>query len=166
MLKLINIPSLPDVKSIKEFFAPSGSKTKKVFKYVYNEKYGCPRRVVNGVMDLDEYIQQSANDVDFKAMGKMLVDTRSNVISHFDVDGELLDVTGLPRDVREYEKLYNKITKEFGELPDGVRELFGNDVAQFRQAWLNGSLGSIIGNYYQSQQPGPTDDKSSEGGDK
>ncbi len=157
MIDLINCPSLP--KEVKFKGSSAGNKKKPVYKYVYDEKYGCPRRVLNGYIDLQEFIQQSANDVDFKTLGKMLVDTRLNIIGHFEVDGEVFDQTALPRDVREYETLYNKIKGEFDSLPVGIKELFGNDLGQFKNAWMNGSIGTILNTYYQSQVSPTTENK-------
>lgn len=150
MLNLINCPSMPDFKKVKHVKTPTGSRKKKIYKYVYDEKYGCPRRVVSGEIDIFAYIQEAANDVDFKALGAMLVDARNNVLSHFEIEGETLDITGLPRNIQEYESLYNKMNDEFNKLPAELKALFGNDIAHFRSCWMNGSIANILDAYYKS----------------
>ena len=82
MIRLINLPSMPDVKKITLFTAPTGKKTKPTYKYVYDEKYGCPRRVISGEIDIDAYIQQAADDVDFKALGQMIVEYKHQYQFH------------------------------------------------------------------------------------
>ena len=151
MTQLINLGKMPS----KIVFKPvsAGSRKKTVFKYVYSEKHGCPRRVENGEIDIQDMIQAYADDVDFKAIGKMLVDTRDNVKSHFtDMNGEVMDVTGLPRNIHEYEALHNKMKSSFEALPDEVKVLFNNDLDVFKTAWQSGSLGSIFETYEKSQQ--------------
>lgn len=156
MVNLINCPSLT-LKKHKLLKTPAGSKTKPVYKYVYNEKYGCPRRVISGEIDIDAYIQQAADDVDFKALGQMIVDSRDNVVSHFQMEGEVLDVTKLPRNIEEYQALYVKMQDEFNKLPVEMKALFGNDINQFRTCWMNGSIGSILDGYYKGiAQPAAT----------
>lgn len=147
-MNLINCPSLPTAKTYKVFKTPCGKKTKPTYKYVYDEKYGCPRRVVSGEINIFEYIQQAADDVDFKALGQMIVDSRDNVVSHFQMEGQVLDVTKLPRNIEEYESLYNKMSDEFNKLPADMKALFGNDINQFRSAWMSGSIGGILDGYY------------------
>lgn len=156
MISLINLPSIKDVKKYKRKSAPIGSKTKPVYDFKYDEKYGCPRRVIKGVLDLDEYIQQCADDIDFKALGKMIVDTRDNVVSHFTMEGEMFDQTALPRDVRELESLYKTMYAEFDKLPSDVKALFGDDFNQFKTSWMNGSIGNVLDAYYKSLTPAPT----------
>ena len=146
---MINLGVLP--KKIKFLCVPAGEKEKTVFKYVYSEKHGCPRRVANGKVNVQDLIQSYADDVDFKAIGKMLVDTRDNVVSHFtDCNGEIIDVTGQPRNIHEFEALHNKMKAKFEELPDGLKELFGNDFNQFAKSYREGTIGSIFETYSKS----------------
>lgn len=121
-----------------------GSKEKVIYKYVYDEAHHCPRRVPNGTIDLQEYIQQSADDVDFKAIGKMLVDTRDNVVDHFNLNGEEMDITRVPRNIHEYEALHNKMKASFEGLDPDVKRLFQDDFDLFRSAWTNGSIEHIL----------------------
>lgn len=153
-MSLVNLGKMP--KELKAFPSPSGNKHKTVYKYVYSEKHGCPRRVPNGEVNIEEMIQSYADDVDFKSIGKMLVDTRDNVVSHFELNGEEMDVTGLPRNIHEFEALHNKIKSEFEKLPDDMKALFGNSVDQFSVSWRSGQIGSVIDTYYKSQQAGKT----------
>ncbi len=143
---LIGLPKFP--KEIKHFCANPGEKEKITYKYVYDEKYGCPMRVESGKIDILDYIQQSADDVDFKSIGKMLVDTRDNVIDHFQMEGETFDVTRLPRNIHEYEALHNKMLAEFDKLPADMKALFGNDFGQFSKSWQTGTIGSVLDTYY------------------
>lgn len=148
-MELLNLPKMP--KTIKRFPTPSGSKEKVTYKYEYDPKYGCPRRVVSGKVDLQAYIQASADDVDFKAIGKMLVDNRDNVLSHFELEGETMDITGLPRNIHEYEALHNKMLKSYEGLPSDIKALFSNDFDVFASSWKNGTIGTVLNNYYTSQ---------------
>lgn len=127
---------------------PSGNRYKTLYKYEFDEKLGCPRRVENGKMDIVDFIQQSANDVDFKAIGKMLVDTRDNVASHFQDDkGQTLDITRLPRNIHEYEALNNKMKKSFDDLDPDVKRLFADDFDVFAKSWRNGSIKGVFDTY-------------------
>ena len=161
-VKLINLPSIPKV--IEQFPANNGCEKKISWKYVYDEKYGCPRRVANGEVNLQDMIQQSADDIDFKAIGKMLVDTRENVISHFNADGErVVDTTLMPRNIHEYEALHNKMVASFDALPADVKALFGNSFDSFKQAYLSGTIGSTLDTYAKAKEVQPTQEKT-EGG--
>ena len=142
---------------------PSGNRYKTLYKYEYDEELHCPRRVVSGKMDIKDFIQQSANDVDFKSIGKMLVDTRDNVISHFtDNKGVTLDITKLPRDIHEYELLHNKMLKSFDGLDPEVKNLFQNDFELFAKSWRNGSIKGVFDTYNKSKVEKVPDD----GGEK
>lgn len=101
-------------------------------------------------MDLHDYIQQSADDVDFKSIGKMLVDTRDNVIDHFSLNGEVMDVTKLPRNIHEYEQMHNTMLKEFNNLPAELKVLFQDDFNLFANAWKSGKIGSILDAHYKN----------------
>lgn len=150
---LINLMPMPKKISLKKSNVDSKMVGKKIlYKYEYDPKFGCPRRVPSGVMDMQDYIQQSADDVDFKQIGKMLVDTKANAIDHFTYDGEVFDVTKLPRNIHEYEAQHNKMLQEFDNIDPGVKALFGNDFDQFANAWRSGSLGQILDNYSAAQE--------------
>lgn len=95
-------------------------------------------------------IQSYADDIDFKAIGKMLVDTRDNVVSHFDLNGEVMDVTGLPRNIHEYEALHNRMKNEYEKLPSDLKTLFNNDFDQFSKSWKTGQIGTVLDTYYKS----------------
>lgn len=139
-MMLINLPSMPDQKKSFKKKSLVYPKTKPLYKYEFNPAYGCPRRVKSGEMDLHDYIQQSADDVDFKSIGKMLVDTRDNVIDHFSLNGEVMDVTKLPRNIHEYEQMHNTMLKEFNNLPAELKVLFQDDFNLFANAWKSGKL--------------------------
>lgn len=139
---LINLSKMP--QKIKVASCPTGTGIKKVYKYEYNEKYGCPRRVLNGTIDLKEYIQQNADSVDFAAIGKMLVDTRDNVIDHFSIGGEVFDQTALPRNIHEYEALHNKMKSSFEGLSPEVKSLFGDDFGVFAKVWQSGNIKKVL----------------------
>lgn len=162
-IQLINIPSMPAV--IRKFYCSPGERKKPLYKYEFDPAYGCPRRVKSGEMDIQDFIQQSADDVDFKAIGKMLVDTRDNVAGHFNLEGEIMDVTKLPRNIHEYEALHNKMLAEFEGLPAGVKSLFNNDFNLFSSAWKSGTIGSTLDTYYKSLSApaSPTDTTPKEG---
>lgn len=149
MLNLISLGKMP--KEVKFVSSPIGKKDKITYKYVYEEKHHCPRRVVSGKYDLDEMIQQYADDVDFKAIGQMLVDTRDNVRGHFDLNGETMDVTGLPRNIHEMAALHNKMQDEFAKLPEEMKALFGNDFSIFSNSWQTGQIGAVLDTYYKSK---------------
>lgn len=139
MLKT-KLPSKP-----KWFTCPAGNRKKPVYKYEYDEKYGCPRRVLNGYTDLHEYIQASADDVDFKSIGKMLVDNRNNVVSHFvSKDGEVFDQTGLPRNIHEVNALHNKMKASFDGLDPEIKKIFNDDFEVFRSAYKKGNLAAML----------------------
>ena len=110
-MNLINLAA--PQKERKEHFCKAGKATKPVYKYVYDEKHACPRRVLNGEVNVQDMIQSYADDVDFAAMGKMLVANKENVIDHFALNGEIQDVTGLPRNIHEMSALHNKMKEEF-----------------------------------------------------
>ena len=132
-------------KKPKWFRCPAGDRKKPVYKYVYDEKYGCPRRVLNGYSDWFDYIQASADDVDFKSIGKMLVDNRNNVVSHFiSKDGEVFDATGLPRNIHEVNALHNKMMDSFNNLDPEIKVLFNNDFEVFRKAYKHGNLAAML----------------------
>lgn len=154
-MKLINL-AIPDKKRT-EHFASSGCKTKTVYKYVYNEAYACPRRVANGQINVDDMIQQYADDVDFVQLGKMLVANKENVVDHFALNGEVQDVTGLPRNIHEYEYLHNKIKEEYEKMPDELKNLFGS-FEGFRSSWTSGTIGGVLDTYYKSLQA-PVEEK-------
>ena len=136
---------MPSDKEVKRFSCPAGDRKKPVYKYVFDENYGCPRRVLNGYTDLQDFIQQSADDVDFASIGKMLVDTKNNVLSHFvSKDGEVVDVTGLPRNIHEVNALHNKMKASFDSLPQDVKVMFNNDFDTFRKAYNKGNLAQIL----------------------
>lgn len=138
---------------ILELKCNAGDRKKPVYKYVYDEKYGCPRRVHNGDINIQDIIQQSADDVDFKSIGKMLVDNRDNVLSHFDATGErVIDTTLMPRNIHEYEALHNKMKASFEGLPADVKALFGNDFDSFRTAYLNGTMQTTFKTYADSKK--------------
>ena len=143
---MINLGKMP--KEHKPLFSSPGSKEKPIYKYVMNEKYGCPRRYVAGKTNLQDYIQQSKDDVDFKSIGKMLVDNRENVISHFDMNGEIVDVTGHPRDIHELNDLEVKMRNSFKSLEPDLQAQFDNDFDIFASNYKSGRLSSIIQNYY------------------
>lgn len=149
-VKPINLGKFP--KDIKQFNSCAGSPEKIVYKYEYSEKHGCPRRVANGKVNVQDMIQSYADDVDFKSIGKMLVDTRDNVVSHFDMNGEIQDVTGLPRNIHEYEALHNKMKAEYEKLPPELKNLFNNDFGSFTQSWRSGNIGKVLDTYYKSIQ--------------
>lgn len=164
-MSLINLPSMP--KEIKSFATNPGCEKRPAFKYVYDEKYGCPRRVKNGEINIQDMIQQSADDVDFKAIGKMLVDNRDNVISHFNQDGDrIIDTTLMPRNIHEYEALYNKMKASFDSLPDDVKALFGNSFDTFAGAYKAGTLKATFETYANSQTPTGDVPPTGEEGDK
>lgn len=155
-MKLINLPEYPKV--IQQFGSDPGSEKRTAWKYVYDEKYGCPRRVKNGEINVQDMIQQSADDVDFKSIGKMLVDNRDNVVSHFDANGErVVDTTLMPRNIHEYEALHNKMKASFDGLPDDIKVLFGNDFDSFRTAYLNGTIQTTFKTYADSKKVQPTE---------
>lgn len=160
MTSLINLGGYP--KKITRCHAYSGKKDKIAFKYEYSEKHGCPRRVQNGKVNFDDMIQSYSDDVDFKAIGKMLVDTRDNVVSHFDLNGEVMDVTGLPRNIHEYEALHNKMKSEYEKLPDDLKTLFNNDFDQFSKSWKTGQIGSVMDTYYKSLAGGQVTEEKKE----
>lgn len=149
----------------KLYSVNSGTRKKAVYKYAYDEAYGCPRRVLNGYTDFQDYIQASADDVDFNAIGKMLVDTTQNVVGHFKVEGKTFDMTGVPRNIHEFDALHNKIKAEFDGFPVDIKNLFGNKVEDFKRAYLNGSIGSIMDAYYKSKI-GPAKTVEQKEGDK
>lgn len=145
---MINLGKMP--KSVKVLHQHAGKKEKPIYKYVYDEKHGCPRRVQTGICNIDEFIQQSADTVDFKAIGQMLVDTRDNVVSHFSsVEGETIDITGQPRNIHEYADLQAKIKSSFESYPEELKVLFGS-FEGFSRAYRNGSVGQVIDSYYKS----------------
>jgi len=146
-MNLINLAK--PTKQIKKFYCSAGSKTKVVFKYVYDEKYACPRRVANGEVSIDDMIQSYADDVDFSVMGKMLVANKDNVLDHFILNGEIQDVTGLPRNIHEYEYLHNKMKEEYQKLPTDLQNIFGS-FEGFRNAWSENRISSILDTYYKS----------------
>lgn len=159
---MINLGLYP--KKVKVLHSSCGSAEKTVFKYVYSEKHGCPRRVPNGKVNVQELIQSYADDVDFKAIGKMLVDTRDNVVSHFtDVNGEVVDVTGLPRNIHEFEALHNKMKAKYDELPEQLKNLFGG-FDGYKTAYSNGKMTEILNTYVKSLEPAPQPSK--EGGNE
>lgn len=137
-MSMLNLPAMP--KNLKLKTCPAGSKSKEVFKYEYDQKYGCPRRVKNGSIDIDEYIQQSKDSVDFAAMGKMLLNTKDNVIDHFSINGEVFDQTALPRNIHEYEALHNKMKTSFEGLTPDIKAIFGNDFAVFAKVYQSGNI--------------------------
>lgn len=151
MINLVKMQRL-----IKEFLS-NGNRKKAIYKYEYSETKHCPVRVPNGFMDLHDFIQQSADDIDFKAIGQMLVDTRENVVDHFKVNGETFDMTGLPRDIHEYELMHNKLQNRFEELPDDMKALFGNDFNNFKRSWNDGSFTSIMKTYFKPADPAPVE---------
>lgn len=148
-MKLINLAKPTEKREIH--YAASGSRKKVVYKYVYDEKYACPRRVVNGEVDIQDMIQAYADDVDFAAMGKMLVANRDNVLDHFVLNGEVQDVTGLPRNIHEYQALHNKMKEEFEKMPGDLQALFGS-FDGFREAWSSNRIGSMLDTYYKGQE--------------
>lgn len=154
-------------KQYKFIFSPSGKKDRPVYKYVYDEKYGCPRRVLNGYYDFHDFIQEGRDNVDFKSLGEILVDSKKNIIDHFvDKDGQIVDVTGQPRNIHEANKLYNDLRESFNSLPDGLKALFDNDFETFRGSYNAGTMGSKIEGYYKSLEPPATlksDDSNKEG---
>lgn len=159
---MINLGKMP--KSHKHIFSNAGKKEKLIYKYVYDEKHGCPRRVKNGVVNIDDFIQQSADTVDFKAIGQMLVDTRDNVVSHFSsVEGETIDLTGQPRNIHEFEALHNKIKSSYENYPDELKALFGS-YEGFVTAYKSGTVGKIIENHYNVQAQKNPEVKPNEGG--
>ena len=159
---MINLCIMPKKFGFKS--SSCGSRKKTVYKYVYDERYGCPRRVANGEIDVHEMIQAYSDDVDFKAIGKMLVDTRDNVKSHFtDINGEVIDVTGQPRNIHEYEALHDKMMSQFDALPADLKALFGGSFDGYRKAYADGSMVSIFETYGKSLE---IDNKSTEGGNE
>lgn len=162
MQNIVNLQKMP--KKVEFKLNARHSKDKTVFKYVFDEKHGCPRRVPNGKVDVQAMIQSYADDVDFKAIGKMLVDTRDNVVSHFtDVNGEVVDVTGLPRNIHEYEALHNKMKQKYEELPEGLKTLFGS-FEGYKSAYNSGKMNDILNTYVKSLQPVP--ETKTEGGNE
>lgn len=146
---------MPTEKELKYFKGNPGNRKKPVYKYAYDEKYGCPRRVLNGYTDIQEFIQMSADDVDFSAIGKMLVDTKKNVVDHFTTkDGKVLDLTGQPRNIHEYAAMHNKLTESYNALPDDIRGLFGS-FDSFRAAYINGSMKNVLTTYVESKKVNP-----------
>ena len=148
-MELVNLAKFPKVR--KTFYASAGKKLKKVYKYVYSEELQCPRRVENGFINVDEMIQSYKDDVDFAALGKMLVTNKENVIDHFALNGEIQDVTGLPRNIHEYEALYNKMKEEYEKIPEELKSMFGS-FDGFSEAWRSNRIGSMIDTYYKSIQ--------------
>lgn len=136
---------MPNEKDIHNIPSPSGDRKKPVYKYVYDEKYGCPRRVLNGYVDFQDSIEEFKDDIDFSAIGKMLVDNRNNVISHFvSKDGEVVDVTGLPRNIHEINALHNKMKASFDGLDPEIRKIFNDDFDVFRSAYKKGNLAAML----------------------
>lgn len=131
---MMNLGKMP--KTIKPYFSKASKGIKTIYKYEYSEKLHCPRRVKTGEASIQDLIQSFADDIDFKNIGKMLVDTRDNVVSHFtDQNGEIVDVTGSPRDIHEFNALQNKMIEQFNALPEDIRVLFGNDFTNFRKSY-------------------------------
>lgn len=123
-MKQISLIGLPSLKSgvsllkVEEKFCSNGKKDRPIYKYVYSDKYGCPRRVLNGYINQHDFIQESKDSVDFKSLGKMLVDTKANIVDHFvDKDGQVIDITGQPRDIHEASKLMNDLHESYDKLP-------------------------------------------------
>ena len=141
-------------KTIKSFTCPSGTGKRPRFKYVYDENYGCPRRVLDGYINVQDMIQSFADDVDFKAIGKMLLSAQDNVVGSFVKDGKTVDVTGMPRNVHEYNSLITKIKGQFDALDPEIKGLFG-DFDTFQRAYVNGSMKSIFETYVKSKTVKP-----------
>lgn len=159
-MKQISLIGLPSIKSgvsllkVKEKFCSSGKKDRPVYKYVYDEKYGCPRRVLSGYINQFDFIQESRDSVDFKSLGKMLIDNKANIVDHFiSKDGEVIDITGQPRDIHEASRMYNELHESFDNLPLEIKALFENDFDTFRASYKAGTLGSKIDAYYKSITP-------------
>lgn len=146
-MNLINLAIPTKKRSVH--YANSGKKTKVVYKYVYDEKHGCPRRVPNGEMNIQDMIQSYADDVDFAALGKMLVANKENVIDHFAMNGEVEDITGLPRNIHEMNALHNKMVEEYEKIEPGFKQMFGS-LDAFKQAWSSGRLGEMYDTYIKS----------------
>lgn len=161
-INLINLPKV-ELKNLKQFFSPKGSKDKTLYKYVYDEKYGCPRRVVSGSMDLYAYVQEGRDQVDFSSLGKMLVDTKANIVDHFvSKDGQVIDITGQPRNIHEAVKLMSDLQDSFDQLPTELKALFDNDFDSFRASYKAGTIGSKFESYYSSLTP-PVEEVKKEG---
>lgn len=147
--KLINLLPYPD--EIKFHFANKGKRKKVVYVPGPSDRLGRPEFVPNGLVDVQDFIDASADDIDFKALGNVLVGTGGDVRHHFFSDAPITDVTQLPRNIHELSAMHNKLKKEFDQLPDGLRFLFNDDYESFIKAGKDGSIGQIFGDYYQAQ---------------
>ena len=151
MSKLINLAPLP--KKLVTFKAEIGSPKKVVYKYELDPDYGCPRRVPNGFVDIDDFIQESADDIDFKSLGRALIGQgERDVRHHFFSDEPIVDASQLPHNIHELSAMHNKLKKEFDALPEGLQALFENDYEKFIAAGKNGTVGQTIQDYYTAQQ--------------
>lgn len=152
-MRLPTSPKLPS--KLKEFFSPAGTRKQVVYKYEMDEKLGCPVRVPNGFIDLDDFIQQSADDIDFKALGTALIGADASldgVNARFRTDAPLVDISGLPKDVHQLSAMHNKLKQDFDNLPADLQNLFDNDYSLFIDAARKGTIGKTINDYYTAQQ--------------
>ena len=151
-MTLINLSKYQ--KKYDHKFSPVGSKDRPLYKYVYDEAYGCPRRVLNGHYDFHAFIQEGRDSVDFNSLGKILVDTKANIIDHFvSKDGEVVDITGTPRNIHEASKLFNDLKDNFDALPKELKALFDDSFNSFSISYRNGTLGSKFKSFYDSLAP-------------
>lgn len=153
----MNLMMTPTRKPVKSCCS-SGKRERNVYDYKPVEGFDLPRRYVSSTYDFQDYIQQSKDDLDLALLGKALVAHKDNIQAHFRTEGKDIDLTGLPRDLREYDELTNKMIGEFKQLPKDLRDLFGDDFKQYRKAWEKGTMRGVLETYVKSKaKPAPSE---------
>lgn len=137
--------------SKKIYASECGSPVRDTFKFVYDEKFGCPRSVKSGSIDWQAYIDASKDSTDINLIVQRV--SNGNLAPLHVMDGSAVyqDVSKLPNNMQELSKFADSLQTDFNKFPDDIKVLFDNDYQTFVKCTMNGSVNSILSKYAENK---------------
>lgn len=133
--------------SKKIYASECGSPVRDTFKFVYDEKYGCPRSVKSGTIDWQAYIDASKDSTDINLIVQRVNNGNLAPLHVMDSSAVYQDVSKLPNNMQELSKFADSLQNDFNKFPDDIKVLFDNDYQTFVKCTMNGSVNGILTKY-------------------
>lgn len=115
---------------------PVGDGTAPIFEEVYEDG----KRVLKetGRQNLNEFVQASLDETKIYNIINRYMRGDESVLNR--VNGQFIDVVGMPTNLAEAKQALINIENRFNELPGDVKSVFNNSVDEFVQAVSYGTL--------------------------